>query len=349
MDELAIDKEKFRISDKWLHNFCRRHNLGNRSVTHRGQQDNRPAAELCSLVKDYLHSAQIATAGLASAQIFNMDETPCFFDMCSDQTIHFRGEKNVDGVDTGHRKSRFTAVLLINADGATLKTMIIFKGLKKVPKMKCPKNIIVKVAMKGSMNTPLMKEWGKECFSCRGNYLAKTKSLLLMDSYGSHLKPEIIEFFRKDFKTEILQIPPKTTSFLQPLDVAINGPFKAALRREWEAWLAEGPKQYTKKGYRKRPGYKEVVDMVSNAISSLKREAVQKSFVCCGISSEAAEVARDDLNSRLKSVLSVEEEGVEELNSEANEGGSDDEQEEVIEVEVSVQSSGESSEEEYEL
>ncbi len=63
-----------------------------------------------------------------------MDETPCYFDMASDKTLHFKGDKNVEGVDTGNQKSRFTVVLCSSASGFFVKSMIIFKGLKKVPK-----------------------------------------------------------------------------------------------------------------------------------------------------------------------------------------------------------------------
>ena len=37
-------------------------------------------------------------------------------------------------------------------NGDKLKMMIIFKGLKKIPKVTVPTNIHVTVAMKGSMN-----------------------------------------------------------------------------------------------------------------------------------------------------------------------------------------------------
>ena len=63
-------------------------------------------------------------------QIYNIDEMPCYFDMASDQIFHFKGDKNVDGIDTDHRKSRFTATPCCCADGRMVKTLIIFKGLK---------------------------------------------------------------------------------------------------------------------------------------------------------------------------------------------------------------------------
>ena len=62
-------------------------------------------------------------------QIYNMDEMPCCFDMASDQTSHFKGNKYVDGIDTGHRKLCFTVTLCCCADGQMVKSLIVLKGL----------------------------------------------------------------------------------------------------------------------------------------------------------------------------------------------------------------------------
>ena len=46
-------------------------------------------------------------------QTYNMDEMACYFDMALDQTLHFKGNKNVDAIDTGHRKLRFTVTFVL--------------------------------------------------------------------------------------------------------------------------------------------------------------------------------------------------------------------------------------------
>ena len=52
-------------------------------------------------ISDFLVSSAQSTVGYNLIQIYNMDKTPCYFNMASDQTLHFKGDKNVDDIDTG--------------------------------------------------------------------------------------------------------------------------------------------------------------------------------------------------------------------------------------------------------
>ena len=117
-----------------------------------------------------------------------MDETPCYVDMVGTSTLHFKGEKNVDGQTTGHDKTRFTVVITIDANGRVLKSLVILKGLKKVPKVQVPDNIEVVVSDGGSMNEDIMKVWISKIFTSRGPYLATQKGVLFMDSHRYVLK-----------------------------------------------------------------------------------------------------------------------------------------------------------------
>ena len=209
-----------------------------------------------------------------------MDETPCYMDMSSDTTLDFIGNKNVDGVNTGHDKSRFTVVLCICADGRIINTMIILKGLVNVPRVDVPANIRLYASKGGSMNEKLMQDWVRSVFCSRGPYLATEASLLLMDCHQSHQMEPVIQLL-KSYNVKTKMIPPKTTSYLQPLDVT-GGPnkkFKQCMRQQWEHWMHHTEPEYTPAGNRRRPSYQHLVDMVSRAVEGITADTIKQACI----------------------------------------------------------------------
>ena len=77
---------------------------------------------------------------ISPEHIINMDETPCYFDLPCQSTVHAKGEKTVGISTTGYEKMRFTAVLSCSSNGAKLPPMLIFKNLKNIPKLKTGTN-----------------------------------------------------------------------------------------------------------------------------------------------------------------------------------------------------------------
>ncbi|CAI9715047.1 pogo transposable element with KRAB domain [Octopus vulgaris] len=124
----GIEMNSFRCSDRWIFNFMKQNKLTLRKITHVGQADNKTLGEKAQITSDYLDSIPVLTADKDADQIYNMDETPVYVD--------FVGNKNVDASHCGAIKACFTAVLCVNAAGKVLKTMIILKGLKNMPKIR---------------------------------------------------------------------------------------------------------------------------------------------------------------------------------------------------------------------
>ncbi len=117
-----------------------------------------------------------------------------------------------------------------------------------------------------------------------------------MDQYGSHKKESVLSEFKK-LNSVVKFIPDKATDYLQPLDVGVDSSFKAALRYEWEKWMSEGPKEFTSKGCRRRLNWETVLGIVSNALLTMKKETIIKSFECCGIAAKGQRVDGEKLNS----------------------------------------------------
>ncbi len=66
-----------------------------------------------------------------------------------------------------------------------------------------------------------------------------------MDSFSAHLTDVVAEKLKNKVHTVI--IPGGCTSVLQPLDVSLNKPFKAILRRLWQQYMLDSAEELEKK------------------------------------------------------------------------------------------------------
>ena len=184
--------------------------------------------------------------------------------------------------------------------------------------------------MGGSMKEELMLDWCQKVFRTRGSFLCNEDSLLLMDSHVSHTKQSVKQELEK-MNVKIKFVPAKTTSYLQPLDVGIKGPFKLHLREEWNDWFINGPVEFIPKGYRKRPSYEYLLKMVSNALKKITPDIIKRSLEACGVKANGQKVEVEALNGRLRGIFGLHE-GVEEMQEEGaeNSPGETSEEDEIV-------------------
>ena len=145
-----------------------RNNLSFRRVTSVGQKVPSDAPERCDRFLRKIQSIR------GYDYIWNMDETPCYFDMPESSTIDTKGVQNVKVKTTGHEKLCFTAILSAGikimaneVKVARLPRMIIFKNLVKPPSGNFPPRVMVQGTKGGTMTGELMEKtyandlWGK--------------------------------------------------------------------------------------------------------------------------------------------------------------------------------------------
>ncbi|GFW64794.1 DDE-1 domain-containing protein [Trichonephila clavipes] len=73
-------------------------------------------------------------------------------------------------------------------------------------------------------------------------------------------------------------------SLVQPLDVCINKPFKQNLKGQWNIWIQEGEKSFTKGGQMRHASLEIVCEWIIKAWNEIKPDLIQKSFKKCSIS-----------------------------------------------------------------
>lgn len=93
------------------------------------------------------------------------------------------------------------------------------------------------------MDEPGVIKWLSSVWERRNGGLLKKQSLLVWDQFKAHLTDKV-KGKLKENKTIQAVIPGGLTGTLQPLDVSLNKPFKAAMREQWTTWMGEGKGQY---------------------------------------------------------------------------------------------------------
>lgn len=278
--EESINDIDFKASNGWLERFLNRHNIVSRSVTSIGQKVPDNAKELCEKFFEFFDRT---AKDINPSYIGNMDETPLWFDLPRQTTYDFKGVKSVTCKTTGKEKLRYTVVLSSMADGTKLKPMIIFRGLQNVPKADFPNDVVVTVALKGSMNAELMNIYKQKVWGARPGSFFKPKSLLVMDSAKPHLKTTVKSSFKQHYKTELAIIPGGLTPLLQPADVHWNKTFKSEIRNSWCEWLKSGEQDFTKSGKRRSASYLMIAQWVKAAWGNVPVDLVKRSFPECGL------------------------------------------------------------------
>jgi Tc5 transposase DNA-binding domain len=106
--------EDFKTSDNWLSAFMKRYKLAWRRRTRISQKLPAQTEELLERFRQFIIRLRIQKS-FELHNIFNMDETPVWFDMAGNFTINQKGEKTVHIRATGNEKNRFTVVLTCSA------------------------------------------------------------------------------------------------------------------------------------------------------------------------------------------------------------------------------------------
>ncbi len=102
--------ENFKASFRWLTLFMKRYKLSLRRRTKISQKLPKQTEELLEQFQQFVTHLRIRKS-FEFSNIFNMDETPVWFDMAGNFTINAVGDKTVHIRGTGNEKNRFTVVL----------------------------------------------------------------------------------------------------------------------------------------------------------------------------------------------------------------------------------------------
>ena len=217
---LGIDG--FKASNGWLHKWKVSHNLKCRTVSGESGE----VSEMTT--QSWKERLPEILEGYSEENIFNMDETGCFWQALPEKGFAKKGETCKGGKKS---KLRITIAFFVNACGEKeFKPVVIWKS--KTPR--CFKRVDINQLPVLYYNQP--KAWMTSdimhSILTKLNMQMKAQGrsiLLLLDGAGCH--PNDLASPGRYSNIKVIFLPPNTTSVLQPLDLGIIKNFKVHYRQ----------------------------------------------------------------------------------------------------------------------
>lgn len=106
--------------------------------------------------------------------------------------------------------------------------------------------------------------------------------MLMLDLFRGHCTDVVKAHLVKSI--DLMVIPGGWTAMLQPLDVRLNKPLKAHMKRVYTQWMADGLCTLTPTGLVQRPDIALLSQWIIDAWSTILADMVHKSFRKCATS-----------------------------------------------------------------
>lgn len=181
---------------------------------------------------EYISEVEELANSYPRSRIINADETPSWVSVCPATALHFKGTPSPFAFTQTSTREKVTVIGACTSDGTMLRSAIIAKGLTN----RCHRgfvsagigNCFVQHTKKGASTTRSFKEYISEVIV---KHLNNEPGILIVDSYGSHITDEV-KLHCIQNKIHLVQVPPRSTEYLQPMDVSVFGPAKFEVMRQ---------------------------------------------------------------------------------------------------------------------
>jgi hypothetical protein len=230
-----LGDKTFTASNHWLYEFKKRHNIVSRKITKLvTKRDVLDKDIINKSADDFVCDAGKVISNYNPNYVLNTDQSGLQLEMFSNRTLSYEGEKLTLSIvrSTNNTTHSYTVQPTITMNGNLLGPL--FLCLKEESgrlseniqrNLFKPSNIVLTCSVSGKLTSSLVKYW-------RDNVLlpsiGKNKCLLLSDCWGAQGANDIYD---KLTNIKRLEIPKKTTSMIQPLDVYFNRQYKVIVRK----------------------------------------------------------------------------------------------------------------------
>ena len=229
----------FQASEYWLFVFKNRHGICSRKITNIVTK--KEIINFDNIVKsevEFLENFHQVSSKYLLEEIFNTDQVGIEKELYSNRNyLVVRRKKTTYGSVTSKNATTHSYIIqpMINLDGRLVGPMYLCLEETKgrlgdtvQRNLFQPKNVIITCSTSGKLTSSLVKYW-------KDRVLSKSigrKALILSDLWTGHNDESIDKDLKSIGKTvKRLQIPPKTTSHIQPLDKYFNRQIKVLAKK----------------------------------------------------------------------------------------------------------------------
>ncbi|KAF0705289.1 hypothetical protein AaE_014591 [Aphanomyces astaci] len=216
---------------EWCRRFAYRHGFSYRAPV----RAKRLQSDLEETRQSFATSFWAEHSGVSLGDIINADETPVYYDMPPTKTLSKRGD-SARVKEAQKHSERVSVLLSIRADGGKLPPLIIVKGTPggtidcdELPTY--PPGAVYAVQEHAYMDHDVWAIYLREILK----FEVQGPTVLVVDNLHAHVsdRAKTIMEVELNCSATLAQLPANSTSFVQPLDVGIMGPFKSMCRKEW--------------------------------------------------------------------------------------------------------------------
>lgn len=219
------------------------------------------------------------TVKFAAGRIFNLDETGITNVSACSKVLAPTGRKQIGQITAAERGTLVTVVGCISNDGNAIPPVLLFPRQRIPPSSLgygSPPGSLILNSPSGWMTTDIFANDVLPHLASHTKSSPTNPILLLVDNHVSHVSLEAVRFCREK-GIHLLTFPPHCSHRLQPLDITVYGPFKAAYKRAMYDYQIANPG--------KRIDIYQLAPIFCRAFNnSFTRKNILKGFEASGIS-----------------------------------------------------------------
>ena len=204
-----------------------------------------------------------------------MDQTNSKFGNSPSHTINQRGARTINMRTGTNDSKRCTVALTVSASGKMLTPMVVYKGTRhgRIATREIrdhPQGMKYALQPKAWFNEATMLDWVDHVLK-PDVAMAPVGiiPILFLDSFKVHLLGSIADAIQ-GLGVELKIIPPGCTGLVQPIDVGINKPFKANMRKIYMEWLLDQDADATIPS----ASHLNVSALILEAVEGVKKETI---------------------------------------------------------------------------